>query len=307
MSEVKLPFGLRADTGAIVSVEAVARGLACECICPACRWPLVAAKGEVVRHHFRHLAENPACREARETALHLFAKKVICDTLNLQLPQDLGQMRSAVSEAIQDDLRFDVLATYDSEDVAVEVFVAHRVGLEKVQKLVERGITALEIDLSSFRDADLDEIAWREAVLARAPRRWLNAPAFVRRALAILVERMKEDERRAYEAARLAQIARDKAREAWEIEQQEGRAKIAEQEAATAELRRKEAEVEHQRKEREDARAREIELQRQPPKLLDLVRAHGGYDKITPEAWARWDEEIKLYKSRVATGYFYNK
>ena len=307
MSEVKLPFGLRADTGVMVSVEAVARGLACECLCPACLGPLVAAKGEVVRHHFRHLAEDPTCREARETALHRFAKQVICDTLNLQLPQDLGEMRSAVSEAIRDDLRFDVLATYDSEDVAVEIFVAHRVGLEKVQKLVERGITALEIDLSSFRDADLDEIAWREAVLAKAPRRWLNAPAFVRRAAAILVDRMKEDERRAYEAARLAQIAREKAREAWEIDQEAKRARIAEEEAEAAGRRRNEAEATHRFKQWQDARAREMEVQRQPPKLLDLVRAHGGYDKITPEAWARWDEDTKLYRERVKTGYFYHK
>ena len=325
MSEVKLPFGVRADTGAMVSVEAVARGLACDCVCPACRSPLVAAKGEVVRHHFRHLAENPACREARETALHLFAKQIICDTLNLQLPLDLGDMRSAVAEVIRDDLRFDVLATYDEEDVAVEIFVAHRVPLEKVQKLVARQITAVEIDLSAFRDADLSEADWRVAVLVKAPRRWLCEPGFIRRAREIEVERLREaarlaaaaaDEarRRAAAAMEAWRAEEEHAREVWQAEQDEARARQEEQrarisveEAEIADRRRQDAEVAAQLREWKAAEAREMALQRQPPRLLDLVRAHGGYDKITPEAWARRDEDTKLYKSRVATGFFYEK
>ena len=176
MTDVKLPFGMRADTGAMVTIDAVMRGLACDCICPACRIPLVAAKGEIVRHHFRHYVNTDSCKNARETAIHRFAKQIICETLNLTLPHTLGPMRSAVAEHVADGMRFDVLATYDSEPVAIEVFVSHRVPMEKIEKLHHRQMTAVEIDLSYYRDVDIDEDAWREAVLHRAPRRWLVDP-----------------------------------------------------------------------------------------------------------------------------------
>jgi hypothetical protein len=45
-----------------------------------------------------------------------------------------------------------------------------------------------------------------------------------------------------------------------------------------------------------------IQASRQPPRLLDLVRKHGGYDKITPESWAEWDRETAEYRADVAKG-----
>jgi hypothetical protein len=46
---------------------------------------------------------------------------------------------------------------------------------------------------------------------------------------------------------------------------------------------------------------------RQPPRLLDLVRKFGGYDKITPEGWADWDRETAEYRADVATGVLWRK
>jgi hypothetical protein len=41
------------------------------------------------------------------------------------------------------------------------------------------------------------------------------------------------------------------------------------------------------------------------PYLQELVRAHGGYDKITAEAWAAYNRELALWRSRVAVGDFH--
>jgi Competence protein CoiA-like family len=76
-SAVKIPFGRDAN-GKMVSIDAVIRGLACQCFCSACNAPLIARKGEKNQHHFAHYVETENCAEARETALHKFAKELIC-------------------------------------------------------------------------------------------------------------------------------------------------------------------------------------------------------------------------------------
>ena len=91
---IKLPFGRAAD-GIMVSIGAVVRGLACDCFCPQCGARLVACQGEINQHYFRHHVERE-CSGARETALHLFAKQVICQQLEVALPAshfeyDLGR------------------------------------------------------------------------------------------------------------------------------------------------------------------------------------------------------------------------
>ncbi len=57
-----------------VSVDNVAKGLACNCYCPACKERLVAKNGGAKRiHHFAH-ASGVDCEGAYETMLHRLAK-----------------------------------------------------------------------------------------------------------------------------------------------------------------------------------------------------------------------------------------
>lgn len=42
-----------------------------------------------------------------------------------------------------------------------------------------------------------------------------------------------------------------------------------------------------------------------PPDLQELVRAYGGYDRITPEAWAAYDRELAEWRLRIAAGDFW--
>ena len=62
----------------LVSIEDVESGLACGCICSACKQNLVAKKGNVMGHHFAH-ASQTSCEYAYETSLHLLAKEIFKD------------------------------------------------------------------------------------------------------------------------------------------------------------------------------------------------------------------------------------
>ena len=182
--EVKLPFGRTAD-GRMVSVEAVERGSACECFCPKCSASLVAAKGEIYRHHFRHYVDygGAYCAEARETAIHQFAKQVICDRLFVGLPDPVGAMTKATPECRLGDIVPDVLAEYDSgESVAIEIWVGHQVPEHKVKAYNDRRQAAVEIDLRPYRFDDNSEADWQSLVLGGARRYWLSPPKHVREA-----------------------------------------------------------------------------------------------------------------------------
>lgn len=53
-----LYWGMSETTGELLSINAVPRGRACNCICPACGTSLIAHKGEIVAHHFAHETNN---------------------------------------------------------------------------------------------------------------------------------------------------------------------------------------------------------------------------------------------------------
>ena len=56
--EIRIPFAVRIDTGEMVSVDEVERGLACNCKCPSCDGRLVARKADVNAHHFAKNKES---------------------------------------------------------------------------------------------------------------------------------------------------------------------------------------------------------------------------------------------------------
>ncbi len=70
--EIKIPYAER--DGELVHVSAVDRGLDCGCICPVCKEPVVARKGEVKRHHFAHYAGGMCDPEG---VLHFMGKELL--------------------------------------------------------------------------------------------------------------------------------------------------------------------------------------------------------------------------------------
>lgn len=306
MPDLKVPFGKMPD-GTIVSVETVERGLDCNCVCPGCSGDLVAAKGSLYRHHFRHAVES-SCGGAPETALHRYAKQIICQALSLRLPDPCGTLTAARPEVRLDfGVVCDVLCDF-CEPVAIEIWVAHQVPIEKVRSYNDAEMAALEIDLRSYRNADHGDADWAAIVLERAPRHWISAPTAIRAArkaererwLAEQEARIREQQRLESEAHIQAEAAREET-ERWLAEQREKAAKRqAEYEAKVlAEAERRHADAEYRK-----AVAERDKRERAPPDLQALVVAHGGYDKITDEAWALFDHDRKVWQDKVAVGWW---
>lgn len=187
-SDLLLPFGQLPD-GRLVTPDVVERGAACGCACPQCEAPLVAKKGDVLRHHFAHAAEGCGMG-ALETALHKMAKQIIVDAGRLWLPQiaavfnkggffrqeviqkETWYSGEAVSEVRIGDVQPDVVITGEGRPVHVEIFVAHAVDAEKRKKLRAAELDTIEIDLARYpRSFAMGPLI--DFVLQHAPRFWL--------------------------------------------------------------------------------------------------------------------------------------
>ena len=175
------PDGERAD------VKDVANGLQCRCRCYDCGQPVLAKQGPKVRWHFAHHAPTN-CRPTPESELHFFAKTLLAEKLWLWIPP-VNAKAAGRTELISDRQRYEfsqvkvekadgnvrpdlLLVTDRGRVLHVEIFVRHRVGPIKLEKLRDRGISSVEIDLSKL-DWD-DRGAWDEAILQTAPREWLH-------------------------------------------------------------------------------------------------------------------------------------
>jgi len=330
MTDIKMPFGMRADDRRIVSVQSVERGLDCGCVCPDCEARLVAVKGDVLRHHFRHHADN--CGGGRETAMHKFTKQIICDELRVSFPNghSFGVMQSAEQEVWLDGIRPDVLAHFDGEDVAIEIHVAHAVQKPKIDLIRQRGLCTVEINLWRYWDSSsLNEDELRKLVLQDAKRHWVYPPLAVRQAREAELAAQVEDER----LARLEEIMRARANEraqrerdiiaAAQMAKTESERELMREEwrkaKAEEEAERERIEVELAKKQRielvrrieEDAilraEAARIEAERQPPDLQELVVAHGTYPEITEEAWQRFHRDMDQWKLALRHGDYYQR
>lgn len=85
--EIRIPFAVRIDTGQIVSIDEVVRGLACNCKCPSCDGRLVARKADVNAHHFaHHTASKEVCQYAFYTSIRLMLLSRLDDIKLLNTP-----------------------------------------------------------------------------------------------------------------------------------------------------------------------------------------------------------------------------
>jgi len=161
MSKVKLPFGLRGER--LLSIGEVERGLACGCVCPACRQPLVARKGPGKVHHFSHY-RGEACGFGLESALHHAAKRLLTEVRKIMLPAVyLPNHRAPVFSARmmhidalwmeQRTARLvpDLLLRSGKRWLLVEVAVTHPSGEEKIRRIRKMGYAALEVDLRDMQ------------------------------------------------------------------------------------------------------------------------------------------------------------
>lgn len=76
-NKIKLSFGLDKNNK-LVHVADVESGRSCDCICLSCKSPLIAAKGRIKHHHFKH-ATVKECQSGEESFIHLAAKWIISE------------------------------------------------------------------------------------------------------------------------------------------------------------------------------------------------------------------------------------
>jgi hypothetical protein len=225
-SDLELPYGVAQD-GRMVAVDQVARGLACQCRCPQCDRRLIARQGEILAWHFAHEAAEINCVGAFETMTHKLAKQIIADAGMIRIPALIGYLEGypyrvieEAREVVLTDVRLevwlggirpDILARRDDgTDLAIEVYVAHRSEAEKIDRIRDRQLATIEIDLSGFRSGLLTGDIFPEAVLRGPARNWLWNP---RQAEANAIVVAEQEERRAKEraAAAVAEAARQEA------------------------------------------------------------------------------------------------
>lgn len=209
--DVRLAYGERPD-GLIVHISQVVSGLACDCVCPGCGARLVARKGRLKEYHFGHYRAVP-CKQALESALHKLAKQVLDERRELLLPEvraEIGDQElvthkeevhhfdDAILEHHLDAIVPDVIVRKGNHRLLVEMYVTHRCGPEKIQRIMDLGLSCVEIDLRRIpRDATREQVA--DALLGQARRYWIYNPK-----LAMAHERLTEKIAREAEERRVA-------------------------------------------------------------------------------------------------------
>lgn len=177
----KIPFGL--DNGRLVQPDCVSRGLACGCVCPGCGAQLIASHGEKTVKYFRHHSVND-CIGSRESAIHRAAKQILEDQKEIfvpyisaqaslydretginakaerHIPGQLVVLEDVELEKSLGSIRPDIVATARGKKLYIEIAYTHHCDENKINKLMERGIATLEVDLSFLPEIPtLDELA----------------------------------------------------------------------------------------------------------------------------------------------------
>lgn len=151
--------------GEIVSIDDVESGLKCECTCPACGELLVAKKGQNMIHHFAHHSGN-ICEYGHESSLHLAAKDILTKMRKILIPPvylkfpDSHKEKELISEAkeiyiesVDLEKRYnniipDVVVYAGGKKFFIEICVTHPIDDQKLEKIRDANISAMEIDLS---------------------------------------------------------------------------------------------------------------------------------------------------------------
>ena len=159
-TNIKLPCGLNKD-GKLVYIGEAKNGLACECVCPGCKQPLVAKNnGKKKEHHFAHL-NVVECEHGYQSVLHYMAKECFLEMKYLTFRKNDQIVRYKIDsvelEKKVSDIIPDIIVTCDGKRFIVEIFVTHAVDDEKKAKIKEMKISAVEIDVSCFRHGEIDK------------------------------------------------------------------------------------------------------------------------------------------------------
>jgi len=188
-----ITYGKDKNTGILRNIKDVPSGLNCNCVCPSCGTQLVAHKGNIRCHHFKHYSSNE-CKGAFESQIHLLSKAIIEENKALMLPKYDGRYISfhnkrqnfteVIQECFQGELRPDCLCKYtdyegNEQTIWVEILNTHEVDEGKSKKIKEMNIACVEIDVSQlFKNTEtIDKDILTDFLLNQTDnRKWINNP-----------------------------------------------------------------------------------------------------------------------------------
>lgn len=163
-----LVYGLQGNK--LVHINDVERGLDCNCLCPHCKAPLIAKKGNIRARHFAHY-ELDDCNRGTETALHMIAKNIVAQSCKVYVPyvpqteydfSKRGQImifeNAILEKQLSDTVRGDVVLYSRERCLNVEIKVTHQVDFKKVIELFNIGIPTIEVDFSDLKSSFTPEM-----------------------------------------------------------------------------------------------------------------------------------------------------
>lgn len=194
----RIPFGER--EGTLYLAHEVDNGLACRCLCPACRHPLIAAnRGTKVIPYFRHAADSD-CVEGFLKGVLMKARDIVMQAKRLMLPEfdetvrDYAyskvytkQVQFPAVEVLAEEVKAPVdeggmeadLALWVKEHRLLVIFeLAGRATSGKIRPLREAQQASIVINLSGLELKTIhDHGAFQYEVLGNpGNRRWLYSP-----------------------------------------------------------------------------------------------------------------------------------
>lgn len=164
--------------GVPVHIDDVENGIKCNCICPSCEQPLIAHNNPKNKnaHHFQHQSTSD-CRNYYETMIHYWAKEIISELGELNVPnhsfelsdyakayidhewsRDFPKERiiptkvkfeKVLIEKHQDGIKPDLICFVKNKQIHIEIAVTHFIDDLKALKINNLNVTSLEIDLST--------------------------------------------------------------------------------------------------------------------------------------------------------------
>jgi hypothetical protein len=225
MRGLLIPFAIRRSDRRMVSPEEIPRGLACDCECPGCSFPLVAKQGTEKVWHFAH-HRHPMCSDGYAKSIEALAKQLIMERLSLRLPalaaqvsgQDpngttliervllyeskLIQLDECSQTTLSGEVAPDLVGQLSGHKIVIVISVVHRLRGEKHRRLIASSLPAVEIDLGNFRRAQATRTLLEDALFEESSNRfWIHHPKLVE-AQAIAQKRLEErlaESRRALE------------------------------------------------------------------------------------------------------------
>lgn len=180
------------SSGRMVSIKCVDNGLACNCICPKCKQPLIAKnEGKVRQKHFAHQGEYGegmphACHNYYITAIHRLSEQIIQDHKSVMAPAYKGEIEAhpllfsdveVEERKDRPDLQPDIVGITDKGyRCLIEIRNTSKVNPYKRKKILNDGLICMEIDVRNVSLENLEDFLLNKS----ENRVWINNPEYER-------------------------------------------------------------------------------------------------------------------------------